>query len=196
VALKLHNKVTKAREDRAFDSSPDCISRRENLCGLCDLAVDKSVGGAAEVDYCSRLFSSMRNRFRTTSACLALLAVASGFVSGARLPCPTSPAMSAVRLFDQANSAADGQKLFETRCFVCHGRGGKGDGPSATGLAERPQDLTDANWQRTTSDDRIRSVIQGGGAAIGKSGAMPPNLDLTQEQIQGLVAFVRSLSGK
>ena len=104
--------------------------------------------------------------------------------------------MSAVRLFDQANSAGEGQKLFETRCFVCHGRGGKGDGPSATGLAERPQDLTDANWQRTTSDDRIRSVIQGGGAAIGKSGAMPPNLDLTQEQIQGLVAFVRSLSGK
>jgi mono/diheme cytochrome c family protein len=100
------------------------------------------------------------------------------------------------RLFDQANPAADGQKLFETRCFVCHGRGGKGDGPSATGLAEKPQDLTDPNWQRSTSDDLIRSVIQGGGAAIGKTGAMPPNPDLTQEQIQGLVAFVRSLAGK
>jgi mono/diheme cytochrome c family protein len=99
-------------------------------------------------------------------------------------------------LFDQANSAADGQKLFQTRCFVCHGRGGKGDGPSAMGLAEKPQDLTDSNWQRATSDDQIRSVIQGGGAAIGKSGAMPPNTDLTQEQIQGLVAFVRSLAGK
>jgi mono/diheme cytochrome c family protein len=100
------------------------------------------------------------------------------------------------RLFDQANPAADGQKLFGTRCFVCHGRGGKGDGPSATGLAEKPQDLTDPNWQRSTSDDLIRSVIQGGGAAIGKTGAMPPNPDLTQEQIQGLVAFVRSLAGK
>jgi mono/diheme cytochrome c family protein len=96
-------------------------------------------------------------------------------------------------LFDQANQA-DGEKLFQTRCFVCHGRGGKGDGPSAIGLAEKPQDLTDANWQRTTSDDRIRSVIQDGGLAIGKTGAMPPNPDLTQEQIQGLVAFVRSLA--
>ena len=38
------------------------------------------------------------------------------------------------------------------------------------------------------------SVIQGGGVAIGKTGAMPPNPDLTQEQIQGLVAFVRSLA--
>jgi hypothetical protein len=36
-------------------------------------------------------------------------------------------------------------------------------------------------------------VIQGGGVAIGESGAMPPNPDLTQEQIQSLVSFVRSL---
>jgi len=99
------------------------------------------------------------------------------------------------RLFEQANQT-EGQKLFQTRCFVCHGRGGKGDGPSAIGLAEKPQDLTDANWQRATSDDLIRSVIQGGGAAIGKTGAMPPNPDLTQDQIQGLVAFVRSLAAK
>jgi mono/diheme cytochrome c family protein len=101
---------------------------------------------------------------------------------------------SGFRLFDQAGQA-DGQRVFQTRCFVCHGRGGKGDGPSASGLAEKPQDLTDANWQRSTPDDRIRSVIQGGGTAIGKTGAMPPNPDLTQEQIQGLVAFVRSLAG-
>ena len=132
----------------------------------------------------------MPTLLRITSVCLVLVAFATGFA------CPSSHEPSGFRLFDQANSAADGQKLFETRCFVCHGRGGKGDGPSATGLAERPQDLTDSNWQRTTSDDRIRSVIQGGGAAIGKSGAMPPNLDLTQEQIQGLVAFVRSLGAK
>ncbi len=45
-----------------------------------------------------------------------------------------------------------------------------------------------------TADDRIRTVIQGGGVAIGKSAAMPPNPDLTQEQIQGLVSFVRSLA--
>lgn len=106
---------------------------------------------------------------------------------------PVEERAPAFRLFDQADQP-DGQKLFQTRCFVCHGRGGKGDGPSATGLAEKPQDLTDPNWQRVTPDDRIRTVIQGGGIAIGKTSAMPPNPDLTQEQIQGLVSFVRTLA--
>ncbi|MBV8098994.1 MAG: cytochrome c [Verrucomicrobia bacterium] len=152
---------------------------------------------------------------RITSVLLVFVALGSGFASENGLPrsneglwrsivmaaalspfrpFAVSPTRdSGFRLFDQAGQA-DGQKVFQTRCFVCHGRDGKGDGPSAVGLAEKPQDLTDANWQRSTSDDRIRSVIQGGGAAIGKTGAMPPNPDLTQEQIQGLVAFVRSLA--
>jgi mono/diheme cytochrome c family protein len=137
----------------------------------------------------------MPNLIRITSVSLALVICGSGFASAGRLTQSDGGEPSGLRLFDQADQA-DGQKVFETRCFVCHGRDGKGAGPSASGLAEKPQDLTDANWQRTTSDDRIRSVIRGGGPAIGKSGAMPPNPDLTEEQIQGLVAFVRSLAGK
>ena len=101
--------------------------------------------------------------------------------------------LSSLRLFDQGDQP-DGHQLFQTRCFVCHGRTGKGDGPSATGLAEKPQDLTDPNWQRATSDDQLHKVIQGGGTAIGRSDAMPPNPDLTEAQIQGVIAYVRSLS--
>jgi mono/diheme cytochrome c family protein len=127
--------------------------------------------------------------------CLSAVFVAFGFAgaTAGRLTSPANEKAPAFRLFDQTDQP-DGQKLFQTRCFVCHGRGGKGDGPSATGLAEKPQDLTDPTWQRATSDDRIRTVIQGGGIAIGKTGAMPPNPDLNQEQIQGLVSFVRSLA--
>jgi mono/diheme cytochrome c family protein len=136
----------------------------------------------------------MPTLLRTTFVFLGFLALGSGFASADRLV-QSDGKPSGFRLFDEA-AQADGQRVFQTRCFVCHGRDGKGDGPSAAGLAEKPQDLTDANWQRSTTDDRIRSVIQGGGAAIGKTGAMPPNPDLTQEQIQGLVAFVRSLAGK
>ncbi|MBV9733490.1 MAG: cytochrome c [Verrucomicrobia bacterium] len=148
-----------------------------NLCALCGLAVNIPI------------------LLRTTFVFLGFLALGSGFASADRLVQSGSRKPSGFRLFDQAGQA-DGQKIFQTRCFVCHGRGGKGDGPSAAGLAEKPQDLTDANWQRSTTDERIRSVIQGGGAAIGKTGAMPPNPDLTQEQIQSLVAFVRSLAAK
>ena len=134
----------------------------------------------------------MPTLLRITFVLLGFLAFGSVFASAERLVQSGSREPSGFRLFDQAGQA-DGQKVFQTRCFVCHGRDGKGDGPSAAGLAEKPQDLTDANWQRSASDDRIRSVIQGGGPAIGKTGAMPPNPDLSQEQIQGLVAFVRSL---
>ena len=130
---------------------------------------------------------------RIASVLLALIVFGSGFARADRLVQSGSGEPVHFHLFDQANQA-DGQKLFETRCFVCHGRGGKGDGPSAIGLAEKPQDLTDPSWQRATPDDLIRSVIKGGGAAIGKTGAMPPNPDLTQDQVQGLVAFVRSLA--
>jgi cytochrome c oxidase cbb3-type subunit 3 len=135
----------------------------------------------------------MRTLLRTTFVFLGFLALGSGFASADRLVQSGSRKPSGFRLFDQAD-LSEGKKVFETRCFVCHGRGGKGDGPSATGLAERPQDLTDPNWQKSNSDDLIGIVIKQGGVAIGKTGAMPPNPDLNQAQIQSLVAFVRSLA--
>src|SRR5258707_485136 len=127
--------------------------------------------------------------------CLSAALVAFGFVcaNASRLTPSANEQAPAFRLFDQTDQP-DGQKLFQTRCFVCHGRGGKGDGTSATGLAENPQDLTDPAWQQATSDNRIRTVIKGRGIAIRKTSAMPPNPHLSPEHIQGLVSFVRSLA--
>ncbi len=39
-------------------------------------------------------------------------------------------------------SLANGQRLFEANCIMCHGRTGKGDGPSAASLPAPPPDLT------------------------------------------------------
>jgi hypothetical protein len=44
------------------------------------------------------------------------------------------------------------------------------------------------------SNDHIRKVIKEGGASVGKSPIMPPQADLSDEQIDNLVAFVRSLA--
>ena len=137
----------------------------------------------------------MPTLLRTTFVFLGFLALGSGFASANRLVQSGSRKPSGFRLFDQAGQS-DGQRIFQTRCFVCHGRDGKGDGPSATGLAEKPQDLTDPNWQKSNTDDLIGIVIKEGGVAIGKTGAMPPNPDLNKEQIQSLVAFVRSLGAR
>jgi mono/diheme cytochrome c family protein len=88
-----------------------------------------------------------------------------------------------------------GQKLFETRCFVCHGRDGKGDGPAAAGLGANPRNFTDPQWQQATPDAKIRKVIKEGGPSVGESSAMPPNADLSDAQVDALTAFLRSLKG-
>lgn len=39
-------------------------------------------------------------------------------------------------------SAAAGPAMFKQYCAVCHGAGGKGDGPASAALKKRPADLT------------------------------------------------------
>jgi mono/diheme cytochrome c family protein len=93
-----------------------------------------------------------------------------------------------------AGNSGTGEKIFQTRCFVCHGRDGRGSGPASEGLSQKPQDLTDPSWQRGVTDDQIKTVISAGGAIMGKSGAMPPNPDLTNDDLNSLVAYVRRLA--
>jgi mono/diheme cytochrome c family protein len=42
----------------------------------------------------------------------------------------------------QRTPANSGQVMFKEYCAVCHGLGGKGDGPAADALKKRPADLT------------------------------------------------------
>jgi mono/diheme cytochrome c family protein len=89
-----------------------------------------------------------------------------------------------------------GEQIFQTRCFVCHGRTGIGDGPSAQGLGAPVRDLTAASWQDSISDESITRVIRSGAKAIGGSAAMPPNPDLSDAQIQSLTQYIRDLRKK
>jgi mono/diheme cytochrome c family protein len=93
---------------------------------------------------------------------------------------------------DESTSQA-GEMIFETRCFVCHGRAGKGDGPASTGLGAAVRDLTNPSWQNSTSDETLRTVIRSGARAVGGSPAMPPNPDLSDDQIRSLLKFIRGL---
>ena len=99
-------------------------------------------------------------------------------------PSPEVPGMSASR---------EGEAVFQTRCFVCHGRQGKGDGPAATGLGATVRDLTTPSWQDATSDETIQSVIRNGAQAVGGSAVMAPNRDLSDAQIQSLNRYIRGL---
>jgi len=89
--------------------------------------------------------------------------------------------------------AADARKLFSTKCVVCHGDHGAGDGPGAAALNPKPRAFGDATWQASVTDDQIKKTIVEGGAAVGKSAAMPANPDLAEkpDEVAALVKIVR-----
>jgi mono/diheme cytochrome c family protein len=114
-----------------------------------------------------------------------------GFFAGA---CSRAPEETGqIPTLAVAPAAKAGEMIFQTRCFVCHGRGGKGDGPSSSGLGATVRDLTNSTWQDSTSDETIRNVIRNGATAIGGTAAMAPNPDLSNAQIQSLMLYIRSL---
>ena len=96
---------------------------------------------------------------------------------------------------DQIPPAAqkEAQEIFKTRCTMCHGEGGKGDGPAGVALNPKPRDMTDSAWQKSVTDEHIEKIILGGGQAVGKSVLMPANPDLANkpEVIKALRQIVR-----
>ena len=88
-------------------------------------------------------------------------------------------------------------QMFQARCVPCHGATGHGDGPGAVALNPKPRNYTDTNWQKSVTDDQIKKTILYGGAAVGKSPAMPANPDLDgKPELDGLLAVVRGFNGK
>jgi mono/diheme cytochrome c family protein len=59
--------------------------------------------------------------------------------------------------------ASQGEKLFLRHCAVCHGVGGRGDGPAASALAKPPADLTGIAARRGGSFPAadLASIIDG-----------------------------------
>lgn len=88
---------------------------------------------------------------------------------------------------------AKGKEIFSQRCVPCHGDHGEGDGPASASLDPKPRKFGDAAWQDAVTDEHIEKIIKLGGAAVGKSAAMPSNPDLNDPAvIAGLREVVRS----
>ena len=92
--------------------------------------------------------------------------------------------------------AVEARQVFDTRCSVCHGTHGAGDGPGAAALNPKPRAFGDAAWQKSTSDERISTTILEGGPAVGLSAGMAPNPDLASkpEVVAELVKIVRKFA--
>ena len=95
----------------------------------------------------------------------------------------------------QAQDAKAGQENYVQYCALCHGPQGKGDGSLSANLDPKPRNHTDGAYMNALSDAHLLKVIGDGGASVGLSPIMPPwKAILSAQQIQDLVAFVRTLA--
>jgi mono/diheme cytochrome c family protein len=95
---------------------------------------------------------------------------------------------------------AAGAELFESVCQSCHGENGAGDGPGAAEFVLQPRPFyqaafkfdNDSDWEKG-SDVDLANVIREGAALYGGSSMMPPWPALTNQNVEDLVAYIRSV---
>jgi len=134
----------------------------------------------------------------------AMLALACG--PGSKESAPSSPGTESAPAAEAAPGASGGaipaaaqaeaEQIFASRCATCHGPEGGGNGPASSGLDPKPRNFQDPVWQKSVTDQHIETIIMYGGAAVGRSPAMPANPDLSSkpEVVAALRAHVRSLA--
>jgi cytochrome c6 len=92
-------------------------------------------------------------------------------------------AFTMVFVLPSSMRAQDAASLYKSKCAACHGADGTG---SAMGKRMGAQDFTSAEVQKM-SDSELAGIIANG------KGKMPAYKSLTAEQVNGLVAYIRTL---
>lgn len=140
----------------------------------------------------------MSNAFIHLGLGALLLTAACGKSEPAPAPTPAQPVQQVAPAQPTAAAAPQqsAQEVYNMRCVPCHGSSGLGDGPAAAALTPKPRNYKDAEWQKTVTDDQLKKTILYGGAAVGKSAAMPsqPDLESKPEVLDGLVKIIRGFS--
>ncbi len=86
---------------------------------------------------------------------------------------------------------ARGQQLFAQNCAICHGAGGKGDGPLGQNLKPRPVDLTGSHLTTHTDGDLYWWISHG----IAGTGMPSFTGTLSDQDIWAIIRYLRSLHG-
>jgi mono/diheme cytochrome c family protein len=136
----------------------------------------------------------MGQRCVITGAMAAWTLVLAG--SLAAQPAKPTPRAEAAKLKNPVPSSAasigSGQQLYQKYCRFCHGAAGAADSPSAP-KDMKPSNLTDATWDRGSTDGEIFIVIQEGAGPEYKMKGLKGKI--SDQDTWHLVNYVRSLGG-
>ena len=101
---------------------------------------------------------------------------------------PASADAKANPVKGDANATAEGKKIYDTNCAVCHGSKGLGDGVAAAGLSKPPANHSSAAVQKLTDGAIFWKISEG-------NNPMPAYKQIYSEtQRWQLVNFIRTLS--
>lgn len=87
--------------------------------------------------------------------------------------------------------ASAGGNLYRTYCVVCHGDGGRGDGPGAASLDPRPANLAQGERIAGLAPFQVFNTVRLGVEGTGMAG-FP---QLTEQEVWDIAFFVKSLRG-
>jgi len=88
---------------------------------------------------------------------------------------------------DKVQSSLRGKKLFRSRCAVCHGRTGLGDGPGGKALVPQPESLLTPLVQNQTDGEIFWKISNG------RNDMIKWEPILSEQQRWDLVNFIRTL---
>jgi mono/diheme cytochrome c family protein len=89
--------------------------------------------------------------------------------------------------------ASLGERVYYRYCVDCHGRDGRGSWRARIFLM-RPGDLSDRSRLAQHSDRYLFDLVKQGGSPVGRPGMPGFAFNLTDEQIEAVVAHLRTLS--
>jgi len=120
--------------------------------------------------------------------------------SEAAAPAPQAAAPAAETVAAAPAAGDAGATAYQMYCVTCHGATGKGDGVAAASLNPKPADFSagafkyDTNGNGSAGDvDDIKAIVHDGAAKHGGSPLMAPWPMLSEQQLQAVAEYVKSM---
>lgn len=91
---------------------------------------------------------------------------------------------------------AEGKTIYEGKgtCHLCHGVGGKGDGPAGMSLVPNPRDFTNCEFHENRSDGELIYVIKFGSLGTAMAPLIPAVI--SEDEAWKVIAYERSFCKK